>query len=73
MITAMFSILMIMIFGRLLFFSLRLAWGIGRIVFSLIFLPLTLIGFFLKGLISIALPALILVGIISLLTVPSRT
>jgi hypothetical protein len=42
-------------------------------VFSLIFLPLTLIGFFLKGLISIALPALIIVGIISLLTVPSRT
>ncbi|MBR5064668.1 MAG: hypothetical protein IKX09_00295 [Oscillospiraceae bacterium] len=70
--TIMFSILMIMIFGRLLFFALRLAWGFGKVVFSLIFLPLTLLGIFLKGLIAVALPALIIIGIISLLTVPSR-
>ena len=72
MFTIMFSILMIMVFGRLLFFGIRLAWGIGKVFFSLLFLPLTLIGLVLKGLLAIALPVLIIIGIVSLLTVPSR-
>jgi hypothetical protein len=63
---------MIAIFGRLLFFAIRLTWGMLKVAFSLVLLPLGLVGLVLRGLIRIALPVLIVVGIISLLTVPSR-
>lgn len=72
MISMIFTILMLAIFGRLLFFAIRLAWGFARVTLSLILLPLALIGLVLKGLIKLALPVLIVIGIISLLTVPSR-
>lgn len=72
MLIALFSILMIAVFGRLFFFGIKLAWGIGKIVLSVVMLPLILIGLVLRGLLSIAFPALIILGIISLLTVPSR-
>ena len=73
MLTALFSLMMIAVFGRLFFFGIKLAWGIGRIVLSVVMIPLVLIGLFVSGLIYIAFPALIILGIISLLTVPSRT
>ena len=72
MLIALFSILMIAVFGRLFFFGIKLAWGIGKIVLSVVMLPLILIGLVLRGLLSIAFPALIILGIISLLTVPPR-
>ena len=72
MISMIFTILMLAIFGRLLFFAIRLAWEFARVTLSLILLPLGLIGLVLKGLIKLALPVLIVIGIISLLTVPSR-
>lgn len=72
MISMIFTILMLAIFGRLLFFAIRLAWGFARVTLSLVLLPLGLIGLVLKGLIKLALPVLIVIGIISLLTVPSR-
>lgn len=72
MISMIFTILMLAIFGCLLFFAIRLAWGFARVTLSLILLPLGLIGLVLKGLIKLALPVLIVIGIISLLTVPSR-
>lgn len=72
MISMIFTILMLAIFGRLLFFAIRLAWGFARVTLSLILLPLGLIGLVLKGLIKLALPVLIVIGIISILTVPSR-
>lgn len=72
MLNTLFTILMIMIFGRLIFFAFRLTWGIGKVLFSLILIPFSLIGMVIAGLIRLALPILIVVGIISLLTVPSR-
>ncbi len=72
MLNTLFTILMIMIFGRLIFFAFRLTWGIGKVLLSLILIPLSLIGMVIAGLIRLALPILIVVGIISLLTVPSR-
>ncbi len=72
MLIALFSILMIAIFGRLFYFGIKLAWGIGKFAVSVVLFPLILIGLVFRGLLSIALPALIILGIISLLTVPSR-
>ena len=68
MLTLIFSICMFAVFGKLALFALKGAWGLTRIFFTLLFLPLILIGMVFKGLIVIALPALIILGIISLLS-----
>lgn len=66
MLTFLFTILMFVVFGKILLFAIRATWGISRIVFSVVLLPIFLIGLVLKGLISLALPVLILIGIVSL-------
>ena len=66
MLTFLFTILMFIVFGKILLFAIRATWGISRIVFSVVLLPIFLIGLVLKGLISLALPVLILIGIVSL-------
>jgi len=69
MLTIIFLILMAIVFGRLAFFAVRLAWGFTKVLFTLIFLPLILIGALLGGLIKLAFPILIVIGIISLIKV----
>ena len=49
------------VFGKVAVLALRGAWGLTKILFSLIFLPFILIGLVLNGLIFIALPVLIVV------------
>ena len=66
MLTLIFIILMLVVFGKILGFAIRATWGISRIVFSVVLIPLFFVGLVLKGLIAIALPVLIIVGIISL-------
>ena len=65
----LFYVLLVLIFGRLMVFSIRLTWSITKVLLILIFLPLILIGAVIAGLISLALPALIVIGIISLIRV----
>ena len=67
MLTLIFSILMIAVFGRLLMFAIRLAWGVLKVVLGLVFLPAAIILLFIKGLFVLAFPILIAVGIISLI------
>ena len=67
MLTLIFLICMFAVFGKVAVLALKGAWGLTKIMFSLIFLPFILIGLVLKGLIFIALPVLIVVGIVSLL------
>ena len=66
MITAVFGILMILIFGKLAIFALKMAWGILRFTLTIVFLPLMLIGMVIGGLIKLAFVILIIVGIITL-------
>ncbi len=68
MLTLLFVICMFAIFGKLAVLALKGAWGLTKIVFSLIFLPLILIGMVIKGLIVLALPILIIFGVFSLIT-----
>ena len=68
MLTLLFAICMIAVFGKLAVLALKGAWGLTKIVFSLIFLPLILIGMVIKGLIVLALPILIIFGVFSLIT-----
>ena len=67
MLTLIFMICMFAVFGKVAVLALRGAWGLTKILFSLIFLPFILIGLVLNGLIFIALPVLIVVGVVSLL------
>ena len=62
--TLFFLILMIAVFGKLLFFAVRATWGITKIFFTLVFFPLILIGLVAAGFLYIALPILLIVGMI---------
>lgn len=66
MILAIFSILMIMVFGRLLLFALKLSWGIVKILGFLIFLPVIIIVSFASGLIYLAFIGIFVVGMATL-------
>ncbi len=70
MIGLIFTILMIYVFFKIAWFAIKLSWGIVKVVFGLIFLPLILIGLFLGGLAVIAIPVLVIIGIISLIASP---
>ena len=63
----LFIICMIGIFGKLLFFGIRMAWGISKFLLLIVVLPLILIGMVVGGLLYLAFPILIVVGILSLL------
>ena len=66
MLNLLFAILMIMVFGKLIGFAIRAAWGISKVIVTLVFFPLILIGLVLGGLIYLALPILIVVGLVAL-------
>lgn len=66
MLNILFTILMIMVFGKILIFALRATWGITRILFSVVILPFVLVFLVIQGLIFIALPVLAIIGLISL-------
>lgn len=67
MLTLIFTILLLVIFGKLLLFGIKAAWGITKLLVTIVFLPLTLIGLVIGGLLSLAFPILIVVGIIAVI------
>lgn len=73
MLTIIFAILMIAIFGRILAWGIKAAWGLTKILLVVVFLPFILIAFALSGLIFLALPILLIVGIIVLAKIVSGT
>ncbi len=66
MLTFIFSILMIVVFGNIVAFAVKMAWGVSKIVINLVFLPVILIGMVLAGLFWLAIPLLVVIGVISL-------
>lgn len=66
MLTILFLILMFLIFGKLFLFALKASWGIVKILFTVVLLPLVLVGLLFAGLMTLAFPLLIVGGIISL-------
>ena len=61
-----FWILMLAVFGNILMFAIRMTWGITKVLFSLVLLPVTLVVLVLVGLLRIAFPLLAVIGLISL-------
>lgn len=66
MLTVIFIILMFIIFGRILKFAIKAAWSVSKMVCSVVLLPLFLIWLVFKGLVEIAFPILVVIGIISI-------
>ena len=64
MLTILFAICMIWIFGKMLIFGIRAAWGISKLLFAVVLLPFILIGMVLGGLVFLAFPLLLVIGII---------
>ena len=64
--TLLFIILMFAVFGKLIGLAFRMTWGVAKILFTLVFLPVILIALVIGGLVSLALPLLMIVGIITL-------
>ncbi len=67
MLSVLFYIFLFIIFGKMIGFAFRASWNILKVMVFLIFLPLTLVALVLGGLIYVALPVLLVVGIIGLL------
>ena len=68
MLEILFMMAMFYVFGKLFIFGLRAAWGLTKFIVTIVFLPIFLIGMVLCGLIYLALPILIVIGVISLFT-----
>lgn len=66
MLTILFLVLMILVFGKVLGFAIKASWGILKILFGVIFLPLVLIALLLAGLIYVAFPVLLILGVVAL-------
>ena len=67
MLTIIFAICLIGFIGRCIVFGLRASWGILKFLCYVIFFPVILIGLAAGGLVYLALPILVVGGIIALL------
>ena len=70
MLTILFFVLFFMIFGKLVGFAFKATWGLMKVMLYIVFLPMILVGMVIGGLINIALPLLLVIGLISLLSSP---
>lgn len=66
MLELLFAIGMIWVFGKLLLFGIKAAWSITKILCIIILLPVILVGLVVGGLIWLAFPILIVIGIVAL-------
>lgn len=66
MLGIIFFIFMILIFGNMMMFAIKMAWGITKVLGTLVFLPIFLIVLVLVGLLKLAFPILVIIGVISL-------
>ena len=66
MLTLLFVICMFGIFGKLIGLAFKMTWGIAKVLFTLVFLPVILVGLAMGDLLVVAFPLLIVVGIVSL-------
>lgn len=67
MLTFLFFVLLFGIFGKLIWLAVKAAWGISKIVFSIVFLPVVVLVLFFGGMVYVALGLLVVIGIVSLI------
>ena len=66
MLSLVFWIMMLLIFGNVLMFAIKAAWGISKVICTVVLLPLVLVVMVLAGLIKLAFPILAVIGLIPL-------
>ncbi|MDD2958025.1 MAG: hypothetical protein PHR92_05790 [Lachnospiraceae bacterium] len=66
MLTLLFTIMMFVVFGKLIGLAFRATWGITKILVTVVLLPVVLICMVAGGLIFFALPILAIVGLVTL-------
>ena len=66
MLELLFFIFLFCIFGKLFFFGMRAAWSISKLLITIVFLPVILLGMVFDGLLYLAFPILLIIGILSL-------
>ena len=66
MLTLIFIICMLIIFGKVAGLAFRGAWGLTKSLISLVLIPVILIGMVFSGLVIIALPSMIIFGVLAL-------
>ena len=67
MLLILFFIALIWIVWKLFVLGIKMAWGITKFFFTVLLFPLILVGMVLAGMIYIAVPILIIVGIVVLI------
>ena len=66
MLAVLFAICMVGFIGKFFVFGVRASWGIMKLLCTVVFFPVILIGMVIGGLIYIAFPLLIIGGIVAL-------
>lgn len=69
MLTLIFMFLMATVFWKLASLAFTATWGMIKVLVSFVFLPVILVGLLVAGLVYIALPILVIVGIAAFLAV----
>ncbi len=72
MLTLLFVICALAFAGRIVIWSLKAAWGISKLVFTIALLPVIIIGAILAGLVQVALPFILIGLIISFFVQPRK-
>ena len=73
MLTLLFVVGLIWMVWKVAFLGFRLTWGLVKLLFTTVLFPIILVGIFIAGLAYVALPVLIIVGIIALIAGRANT
>ena len=68
MLTLLFIILMIAVFGKVIGIAIKAAWGLTKVLVTIVFLPIILIVMAVSVFMTLSVIALIIGGIIALIT-----
>jgi hypothetical protein len=68
MLTLIFIVFMFIVFGKILSLALKGAWGLTKILFTLVFFPIIVIGLGLSGLVVVAIPLLLIGGVAAMIS-----
>ena len=67
MLTIIFSILLVWAVGKLFLWGIRAAWKFAKILYTMIFLPLLILGLVYFDFVYIVIPIIMIAGIVALI------
>ena len=65
MLALLFTILMVIVFGKLIIWAIKAAWGITKILVTIVLFPVILIGLACAGAMYLALILLVIGGLVT--------